>query len=233
MLVSIEFGLGDGLRRARNPLARQLLIILAHQFNVMWLDTAQQYGSGRGERIAGNYSQSFRIITKIGLWKTESAEEVGRWRTNYAAEMLPRLIDLSHSRLGSETIDCLLLHCSSRSVDFSGHLKVLQEAKSKGTLRLVGFSADHLLQVPCVAEEFDCMEVPYSLARQLTPLPKMTVILNGLARERVRQSELLELFRLNPHTDFVLLAGSSNPFRVLRGLVSFRKLKSKTGVRSI
>jgi aryl-alcohol dehydrogenase-like predicted oxidoreductase len=231
VLVAIEIGLGDGLRRARSPITRHLFIILARQFKVLWLDTAQQYGSGQGERIAGNFSQSFQIVTKIGLWKTERAEEVDRWRTKYAPEMLPSLIELSHSRLGSESIDCLLLHCTSRSEDFSGHLEVLQEEKSKGTLRLVGFSADHMLQVPCSAEEFDCMEIPYSLAMQLTPLPKMTVFLNGLAREKVSKSALLELFKLNPSTDFVLLAGSSHPLRIFRSLLFFKNLKSKTGDR--
>jgi hypothetical protein len=66
---------------------------------------------------------------------------------------------------------------------------------------------------------------------QLTPLPKMTVFLNGLAREKVSKSALLELFKLNPSTDFVLLAGSSHPLRIFRSLLFFKNLKSKTGDR--
>jgi len=80
-------------------------------------DTAAAYGAGHSERLLGKTignSTNCQIVTKIGIGINEHSKVLSF--DSFSADQVSDAIDQSLSRLRRDTIDVLLLHINSLSI---------------------------------------------------------------------------------------------------------------------
>ena len=90
------------------------------------IDTAEMYGEGNAETLVGKAIQPFTrgdlyLISKVYPW-------------NASADELPKALDRSLTRLGTDYLDLYLLHWRGETVD------ALEAAKASGKIRAWGVS---------------------------------------------------------------------------------------------
>ncbi len=119
--------------------ATNALIRTALDHGVNYFDTAYAYGDGANERAlsealraSGYPRESYMIADKLPFWKVGCAED------------MEKVFCASMENLGTEYIDCYLLHAMNaeaweKAVRF-GALEWVQEKKERGLVRHIGFS---------------------------------------------------------------------------------------------
>ena len=223
-LMRISVGFGDNVRQV-NYLKRKLLLRIAKAGNVAWFDTAQQYGSGEGERVLRRAYSGARVITKIGLWKDYSSNDCSRWLNEFSATKLEQRVEASLQRLRRSHIDVVLLHCTSAYVDFESHARVLGELVRDGVIGRIGFSADSLEQVPSNHSWASILETNIGCAEEIDLRRFEVVVINQFFRSEGNKARFNQLVRRNPDQKFVLLIGSSKLSRILKSLSFARALQ--------
>lgn len=95
------------------------------------IDTAEMYGEGNAETLVGKAIQSFTrgdlyLISKVYPW-------------NASADELPKALDRSLARLGTDYLDLYLLHWRG-DVPLAETVDALEAAKASGKIRAWGVS---------------------------------------------------------------------------------------------
>jgi aryl-alcohol dehydrogenase-like predicted oxidoreductase len=111
----------------------------AVDLGVNFIDTADVYGDGRSERLAGELrsrrSDKIYVATKAGRRLPSQTVE------GYSRENLTAFVDRSLQNLGTETIDLLQLHCPPNEVYYRPEVfGVLDDLVAAGKLRFYGAS---------------------------------------------------------------------------------------------
>jgi aryl-alcohol dehydrogenase-like predicted oxidoreductase len=216
----VKFPSGDGFELPSDREIETLLdVALACGINL--IDTAPAYGTAeeRLGKLLRARRQSFFLVTKTG---EEFAD--GKSVYDFTAEHTRMSIERSLRRLNTDSLDCVLLHCSRDDVNVitrTPALETLSRLKSEGKIGSFGAST-HTLQGGRLALELsDCAMVTYNksttaglpvieLARQSG---KAILIKKGLASGHVDSREAAEHIRFVVGTPGVtsLVIGSLNP----------------------
>jgi len=127
------------------------------------IDTAECYGRGEdliGQAV-GHRRSEYYLFTKCG-------HASGFALPDWSPQLLERSIDRSLQRLKTDHVDLVQLHsCSQETLRQGKVIKVLQQARSAGKTRYIGYSGDRraaLYAVQCGA--FDTLQISVNIADQ-------------------------------------------------------------------
>ena len=157
----VKYPSGDGFRLPGDQEIETLLdTALASGINL--LDTAPAYGSAeqRLGSLLGNRRDRFFIVTKTG-------EEFidGRSVHDFSAAHTRRSVERSLTRLRTDFIDCVLLHCSHDDANVltcTPALEVLARLKDEGKIGSFGASTYTVEGGRLAVDLCDCVMVAYS-----------------------------------------------------------------------
>lgn len=96
------------------------------------IDTAEMYGNGEAERIAG---EAIRSFNRQELFITSKV-----WPTNLSHQRLMMSVKKSLQRLHTPYLDALLIHAPNPSVDLRETLGTMVSLKREGAIRCLGVS---------------------------------------------------------------------------------------------
>ncbi len=145
--------------------AAQMILREAFEAGVTFFDTADVYGSGLSEERIGRFLKStgaqVDVATKIGRFS-----EPG-WPANFNKPAMRQHIEASLSRLGTQSLDLVQLHCLPSEVLAQGRVfDHLRDFQAEGLIKAWGVS------VESVEEGLLCLTQP--------GLASLQVILNAL-----------------------------------------------------
>ena len=144
----------------------------ADQAGITFIDTADVYNGGKSEETIGEYLASnrdrFYITTKVGRRLNPHTAE------NYTSEAITSFIDGSLSRLKTDYIDMVLLHCPPTPVfsrdDIFG---ALEQQKTAGKIKGYGVSIEKVEEgLQAMHYGISAMEVIFNMFR-LKPLDEL------------------------------------------------------------
>lgn len=136
-----------------NPIEARKILETAYESGINLIDTADIYNGGNSEKSIGEFikdkKDQFYIVTKCGRGLNPHIDEM------YTPKAMEEFIDGSLTRLGTEQLDMVLLHCPPTSVYqkdelFSG----LDRIKQSGKIANYGVSIEK------VEEGIKAMEYP-------------------------------------------------------------------------
>ena len=135
------------------------ILSAAVENGITFFDTANVYGSGRSEKLIGQFIQECGkpvvVATKFGR-----GEDV--YPDNYSEDVLRRSVDASLKRLGVDALDLLQLHCIPIDALREGEVfDWLRRLKQEGAIRHFGAS------VETVEEGLLCLEQEGLLSLQV------------------------------------------------------------------
>lgn len=161
----------------------EVLISRALDAGITFFDTASSYGQGDSERILGRMvGQNDRIClaTKVGKvvpWKARllrPAKKVlrtlgrrsgaagtlirhsrsGQLHTSFTPHFLEQQLDASRRRLGIGCLPMVMLHSAPAEILQQGDaITVLEKARERGTLRMIGASIDDVPAAEAALED--------------------------------------------------------------------------------
>ncbi|MBN2704051.1 MAG: aldo/keto reductase [Pontiellaceae bacterium] len=133
---------------------------------ITFFDTADVYGSGKSERIIGEFLRHcdapVRVATKFGR-----GDEV--FPNHYSESALRRAVEASLERLGVESLDLLQLHCIPTDVMRQGDIfDWLRALKNEGLIKSFGASVETVEEgLLCLEqEEITSLQVIFNIFRQ-------------------------------------------------------------------
>ncbi|CAA9402750.1 MAG: Putative oxidoreductase [uncultured Rubrobacteraceae bacterium] len=123
-----------------DPEGAERVLRRAVDLGVNFIDTADAYGPGVGERGISSalhpYPASLVIATKGGYTR----QGPGRWRTNGRPKHLREACEGSLRRLQLDRIDLYQLHRPDSRVPFERSIEALAQLREEGRIRHVGLS---------------------------------------------------------------------------------------------
>lgn len=152
-LGTVQFGLDYGISNTKGKTNEQevaLLLNLAHQNEILLLDTAQAYGSSE-EVIGRNHNERFDIVTKINPSSSETSTK--------------GLVQESLRRLGIEGIYGVLFHNAESALNNPQAFDQLQSLKKEGVIKKIGMSVYKPEELEALVQAFDLpdlVQVPFS-----------------------------------------------------------------------
>lgn len=146
---------GAAVEEAKRALRRGIELDMVH------LDTAEMYGSGRAEEILGE------AIRESGISRSELFIVSKVLPSNAAYEGTLRACERSLRRLGTDYLDCYLLHWRG-SVPLSDTMRALEQLVDEGKIRALGvsnFDVEDLEEAQAALERHPiaCNQVLYHL----------------------------------------------------------------------
>ncbi len=144
----------------------------ADQAGITFIDTADVYNGGKSEETIGEYSASnrdrFYITTKVGRRLNPHTAEM------YTPEAIASYIDGSLSRLKTDSIDMVLLHCPPTPVFSRDDIfEELERQKAAGKIRGYGVSIEKVGEgLQAMNYGISAMEVIFNMFR-LKPLDEL------------------------------------------------------------
>lgn len=144
----------------------------ADQAGITFIDTADVYNGGKSEETIGEYIASnrdrFYITTKVGRRLNPHTAEM------YTPEVIARYIDGSLSRLKTDSIDMVLLHCPPTPVFSRDDIfEELERQKAVGKIRGYGVSIEKVEEgLQAMNYGISAMEVIFNMFR-LKPLDEL------------------------------------------------------------
>jgi aryl-alcohol dehydrogenase-like predicted oxidoreductase len=261
-----------GSMRGASTSESKQLIQHAIESGVSFFDTASSYGQGESERILGQFARSddsLCIATKIGKCVPLKAKLLGpvkssiRYfvrRSHTANEavsasrggVLPVCFDpkflrseliSSLRRLSLESIHMVMLHSASANDLVRGDaMTVLESAKARGEVRVIGASVDDLAAAEAALEDprIEAIQVPYipgnievsDWARRAKAIGKLVIareVFSGLGGISVDQrseyiGRCLQRVTNEPGVGITLVGTTNNNhLDEILSLVSFKK----------
>jgi len=143
----------------------EAVAVLSHAIDVgfTYVDTANNYGSGKSEERVGRLMTARRgevfLQTKIAARKGDDAR---------------RQLEASLARLHTDHLDVLHIHSLESMDDLAaieakdGVLKVVQQAKEQKTARFIGITghaSPEAMQAALERHDFDCVQMALNVAR--------------------------------------------------------------------
>ncbi len=124
----------------QDPANAERVLRRAVELGVDFIDTADAYGPGVGERQISSalhpYPGNLVIATKGGYTR----QGPGRWRTNGRPKYLREACEGSLRRLKLDRVDLYQLHRPDRRIPFERSLEALARLREAGKVRHVGLS---------------------------------------------------------------------------------------------
>ena len=123
---------------------------------VNFFDTAEAYGNGHSEEVLGRALKGRRdqvlVATKI----------IGK---HLGGDQVPKALEASLRRLGTDYVDLYQIHWPNRSVPFEETMEALSRLKAQGKIRSIGVSNFGVEDVTAIVQygAVDSNQVPYSL----------------------------------------------------------------------
>jgi len=137
---------------------------------INWIDTADIYGQGRGERVVGEAIKGRRdeviIATKGGVaWELEPKFKI--WR-EASREYLRMALERSLTALGIDEVDLYQVHWPVRGVPAEETIGALVELRDEGKIRAIGVSNYEIphLEAAQAVSPLDFYQVGYHLLRR-------------------------------------------------------------------
>ncbi|WP_432454279.1 MULTISPECIES: aldo/keto reductase [unclassified Agarivorans] len=143
----------------------QQILDQAYASGVRFYDTADVYGSGRSERLLGQFAKQHQdviIATKIG-------RDAALFPDKYHKQGLQKGIEASLKRLTVDQLDLVQLHCIPLPVLQDGEVfSWLQDFKQQGLIRHYGASIESMTEAKlCLADpQLTSLQVIINLFRQ-------------------------------------------------------------------
>lgn len=141
-LHAIEMGLGAwqwgdriiwGYQQGQSDVPIREAFDVSLNLGVRFVDTAEIYGSGRSERLLGQFlketDQPVLVATKFFPWP---------WR--FSKGFIPRALKVSLERLGLESVDLYQIHWPSPIISPETMMEGMVECVKQGLTRTVGVS---------------------------------------------------------------------------------------------
>ncbi|MEL6821301.1 MAG: aldo/keto reductase [Calditrichota bacterium] len=135
--------------------------------SVDFWDTADVYGSGKSERLIGEFRKSNNDHSAVVA--TKFGRDGSVFPDNYSYDALMHAIDLACDRIGTESIDLLQLHCLPEAVLRNGEIfNWLRKAKAAGRIRAFGASVETVAEgLLCLEQEgITSLQVIFNIFRQ-------------------------------------------------------------------
>lgn len=139
----------------------------AVDMGITLIDTADAYGAGRMEKLAGKLAKDHPdvvVVTKGGVDRTTDPP-----RKNFGAEALRTAVERSLKRLGMEAIPVYLIHGPSpRTLHGGEAVDVMQELKKAGKIRHWGVAAgDEDVARAAIERGAEVLELAYNLTHPI------------------------------------------------------------------
>jgi len=143
----------------------------ALSLGIKWFDTAPLYGNGKVEALIGQVFQgtpkdSFKIVTKAGLFTDQSGQEQRNFKASFISESMRESLD----RLGLIYLDFLLLHSPSVAELNENLLEIetLFKSKLNKEVKFLGISLKNPINLVSVVRKnhISCAEFNFSLMDQ-------------------------------------------------------------------
>lgn len=136
------------------------ILMQAKQAGITFFDTADVYGSGRSEKLIGQFlrdaEEDIFVATKIGR-----RQDPG-WPDNFLLEKMRAHIQDSLKRLGVDALDLVQLHCIPTNVLQRGEVfDNLRTLQSEGLIKRFGVS------VETMEEAVICLDQPQLVSLQI------------------------------------------------------------------
>jgi len=153
------------------------ILLTAVESGIDFFDTADVYGGGRSEELIGSFikeeKSTVRVATKYGRHPMVYPQ-------NYTEQHLRSCVDASRTRLGTDRIDLLQLHCVPTEVLREGRIfDQLRRLKDEGIIAHFGASVESIEEgILCMEQEgLASLQVIFNIfrqrpAEQLFPLVK-------------------------------------------------------------
>ncbi len=139
---------------------------------ITFFDTADVYGSGRSERLIGEFlegqSMDIKVATKFGRM-------AGVYPDNYTKDVLKKYVYDSLERLKTDSLDLLQLHCIPMAVMQDGNIfDWLRELQDEGIIKHFGASVESIEEgILCMQQDgLQSLQVIFNVLRQ-KPLEKL------------------------------------------------------------
>jgi aryl-alcohol dehydrogenase-like predicted oxidoreductase len=135
----------DGKADGFPDLGKDKAIALIHacgELGINFIDSAEIYGGGEGERRVGEAIRGHRdrwiVSTKFGVNRGSNAERI----INVRPDTIRASLENSLKRLQTDYVDIYLYHCDPDSNAIAEGREVLETLKQEGKLRFYGISTD-------------------------------------------------------------------------------------------
>ena len=104
---------------------------------ITYVDTAELYGTGRSERVIGNWMHQRGCRDKITVGTKFYLDSAPSWGNR---EYIRKALDASLSHLRTDYIDIYMMHLHDPTVPIEETLSTLSEEIKVGRVRTIGFS---------------------------------------------------------------------------------------------
>jgi aryl-alcohol dehydrogenase-like predicted oxidoreductase len=151
------------------------LVKAAIDAGVRLLATSQYYGDGQNERIIGSIikerGRDAAIIMTSAMPDNFNHQE-GRFNDSAKAERFFKKFEVSHKRLGIETVDIFLLPFMAKreSVFYEPYLKAMENIKKSGKARFIGIATHsdepEAIRSALETKVYDIAMVAYNFRKQ-------------------------------------------------------------------
>jgi len=145
-----------------SPLPEWPILLQSIERGVNYIDTSHTYQNGNSERRIG------RLFEEVGRDKVFVGTKF-HLRRNWSRESIIQIVEGSLRRLGSETIDVLMIHGASEEKDLTDErvLSAYEQMKKQGKCRFTGISchANHHKVVKKAIEcgRYDVIQLGYNV----------------------------------------------------------------------
>jgi aryl-alcohol dehydrogenase-like predicted oxidoreductase len=219
----------------RSPTAGLRALREAADAGITFFDTADSYARGISERLVGRALAGRQVVvcTKVGYLKTPAAKAAARPHGGgtqcFAPEYVRLAAERSLRRLGTDTLDVLLLHSPPRAViERAAFLDAAGRLREQGKVRAFGVSCDAPADAlaALALPEVEVLEIAYNerVAVEAKPVLEdasrrgVAVIARSVFGDRTllagSSSEACLRFALGAPGIAVALAGMSRPEHV-------------------
>ena len=170
-LGTVKFGRDRGVRYARpftlpDERSASSLLARAQELGINLIDTAPAYGESeqRLGRLLKGQRQSWVLCTKVGETFLD-----GESHYDFSPEHTRASVERSLTRLGTDTLDVVLVHSNGDDLDIierPGTLDALETLKRKGLIRAIGMSTKTVPGGIAAAKACDVVMLTYNLQQQ-------------------------------------------------------------------
>lgn len=220
----VILGLGGTNVLALPSFARRAYLEFARLLGIRWFDTALYYGESM-ELLSKARAGKATVVTKIGLSGDHGPQLTpeARWSKGFPPSKVTALVKSSAEKLANFPLVYVLLHLPIQNL-VEPQIAALLDLRQDSSLTGIGFSCDepsHLLEDISWCDLVVCH---HSLLENFSQFAGVVAV-HGVFRAGLTRNDLRQITaRLSKATKVVFLAGTSNPFRLIKSAMMVRRL---------